>query len=220
MAGTFEHLAGPQSLGGFFAAGADAPSDGGVAEIGEANLLLELSSTLERVHRIADFARKRESVSASAEVSATLGRAADLLTIAFSRFDACCSPATRSLAKGGLAGWQVRAVQKHIAQHLGDRILIADLAGVARISGSYLCRAFQATFGCSPGEYLRRERLAFAKTQLRSTQLGLSEIACSCGFADQPHFTRVFRAEVGMTPRTWRIASRDSADLPLQAHLV
>lgn len=190
----------------------DYSSDLGAVRTAEANLLTELSEALERVNRIANFAKTRESVSSAADVSSALGRAADLLTIAFSRLDACCFPNAHSPAKGGLAGWQIRAIQKHIAEHLDERILITDLAGVARISGSYLCRAFQATFGCSPGDYLRRERLDYAKTQLRSTQLGLSEIACSCGFADQPHFTRVFRSEVGMTPRTWRMASRDSAD--------
>ena len=32
----------------------------------------------------------------------------------------------------------------------------------------------------------------------------LSEIAISAGFANQSHFTRVFSAEVGVSPGAWR----------------
>jgi AraC-like DNA-binding protein len=35
--------------------------------------------------------------------------------------------------------------------------------------------------------------------------LPISEIASSCGFADQSHLTRVFRRRVGATPRGIRI---------------
>jgi AraC-like DNA-binding protein len=38
---------------------------------------------------------------------------------------------------------------------------------------------------------------------LRS-RVPLSRIALESGFADQPHFTRVFRRIVGMNPSLWR----------------
>lgn len=34
----------------------------------------------------------------------------------------------------------------------------------------------------------------------------LSEIATECGFADQPHFTRLLRRLVGESPSAWRRA--------------
>lgn len=173
------------------------------------HLLAELSTLLERVRRIADDGRYLRDEPASSDTIAAMSQAADLLTTALGRLghpDRCRDRAAP--AKGGLTGWQVRAIKSYVSVHLGDRIQLAELAHVAQISTSYLCRAFHVSFGCSPGHYLRNERLLLAKTQLRSTEMVLSEIAYSCGFADQPHFTRIFRSEVGMTPRAWRMACR------------
>jgi AraC-like DNA-binding protein len=36
------------------------------------------------------------------------------------------------------------------------------------------------------------------------TEESLSQIALSCGFADQSHFSRLFRREVKASPANWR----------------
>jgi hypothetical protein len=43
-----------------------------------------------------------------------------------------------------------------------------------------------------------------AKNLLRYRESSLSEIALSCGFADQSHFTRVFTRQAGAGPGAWR----------------
>jgi AraC-like DNA-binding protein len=40
----------------------------------------------------------------------------------------------------------------------------------------------------------------------------LSQIALSCGFADQAHLARIFRRETGLAPSAWRRANRPAAD--------
>ncbi|WP_369294355.1 helix-turn-helix domain-containing protein [Klebsiella pneumoniae] len=40
--------------------------------------------------------------------------------------------------------------------------------------------------------------------KLRRETLTLSEVALAAGFSDQAHFTRVFKAVVGLTPAEWR----------------
>ena len=42
------------------------------------------------------------------------------------------------------------------------------------------------------------------KGLLRDGRLSLSDVALSCGFADQSHFTRVFTKLTGLTPGAWR----------------
>jgi len=39
---------------------------------------------------------------------------------------------------------------------------------------------------------------------LRDGRLSLSDVALSCGFADQSHFTRVFTKLTGLNPSAWR----------------
>jgi AraC-like DNA-binding protein len=39
---------------------------------------------------------------------------------------------------------------------------------------------------------------------LNKNEIRLSDIAALCGFSDQPHFTRVFKRIVGISPGRWR----------------
>jgi AraC-like DNA-binding protein len=49
----------------------------------------------------------------------------------------------------------------------------------------------------------RRAQLNRAAQCLREGQ-SIAEVATSLGFADQSHFTRLFRAEYRCTPAAWR----------------
>src|SRR5256885_155059 len=74
-----------------------------------------------------------------------------------------------------------------------------------------LARAFRAHYGLSVGEYGRRLRLAGAAAELAGSETPLAEIAANAGFADQSHFTRVFRRHVGTTPARYRAQARSRA---------
>jgi AraC-like DNA-binding protein len=65
-------------------------------------------------------------------------------------------------------------------------------------------RQFLASFHLTPQKYLRKLRLRIACRALIYTDESLSEVALSCGFADQSHFTREFRRQFGRTPRDYR----------------
>jgi AraC family transcriptional regulator len=110
------------------------------------------------------------------------------------------------LARGGLSGWQLRAITSYIGNRIAQKITLADLAAVAKLSEGYLCRAFAASLNCSPMRFVVAQRVEMAKTLLRRGSSPLCQIALECGFADQAHFTRVFGALIGETPRRWRLA--------------
>jgi AraC family transcriptional regulator len=106
--------------------------------------------------------------------------------------------------RGGLAPWQARKVEEHVASHLGGRIRTTDLAEVAQLSASHFTRAFKETFGETPIGYVSRQRMLYAQDLMLKSGERLSQIALTCGHCDQSHFTRVFRRKVGMSPRAWR----------------
>ena len=54
------------------------------------------------------------------------------------------------------------------------------------------------------GDYVRRRRIERAKQQLRNSRSRLAEIAAANGFADQSHFSRLFRQYTGTTPSRFR----------------
>jgi AraC family transcriptional regulator len=78
---------------------------------------------------------------------------------------------------------------------------IAREVGVHRV---HLARSFRAATGLSMGAFVRRLRLEWTADQLVRTSKPLVELAAEAGFADQSHFTRLFRAKTGMTPALYR----------------
>ena len=63
---------------------------------------------------------------------------------------------------------------------------------------------FAAATGHSPGQYRDLKRLEAARSLLTTTQLTHAAIARSLGFRDEFHFSKRFKAEVGVTPRDFR----------------
>jgi AraC-like DNA-binding protein len=79
----------------------------------------------------------------------------------------------------------------------------AELEAVTGLNRYELARQFRASYGTSPYRYSLMRRLDFARTRLRGHMTlapPLAELALLAGFADQAHFTRMFRSAYGMTP--------------------
>jgi transcriptional regulator GlxA family with amidase domain len=72
------------------------------------------------------------------------------------------------------------------------------------LSTSHFTRAFRASTGLAPFQWLAHRRVDTAKVLLRQRRVSLREIALACGFSDQSHFTRVFSRIVGTSPGTWQ----------------
>jgi AraC family transcriptional regulator len=83
--------------------------------------------------------------------------------------------------------------------------MIADSAGVHPV---HLVRSFRRVYRSTIGDYLRRLRVEFASQQLAATDTPLATIALASGFADQSHFTRIFKRLTGLTPAQYRSVYR------------
>ncbi|WP_296306520.1 AraC family transcriptional regulator [Erythrobacter sp.] len=108
------------------------------------------------------------------------------------------------LHRGGLAAWQERRATEYLGANLGSGSSLKEIAAQCGLSISHFSRAFKATFGIAPHQWLIRRRIEVAKALLKSPSLSLARVALECGFADQSHFTRVFTRIVGMGPGAWR----------------
>lgn len=84
---------------------------------------------------------------------------------------------------------------------------ITALAEVAGVHRSHLVRVFHKHERCTIAEFVRRLRVDWACAQLRMNgAASISDIALSAGFADQAHFSRVFKRVTSVTPRAYRDA--------------
>lgn len=91
-------------------------------------------------------------------------------------------------------------IEAGLATHLG----VTGVAAAVGVHPVTLARAFRRSFGCTMGEYVRHRRIERAMELLRTSRLPLAEIAVVNGFADQSHFSNLFRRKVGLTPSRYR----------------
>jgi AraC-like DNA-binding protein len=80
-------------------------------------------------------------------------------------------------------------------------VSLDDLGTETGLTKFHLLRAFRNRFGLPPHAYQLQLRVLQAKRLLKS--FSPSYVALECGFSDQSHFTRVFRAHTGTTPRRY-----------------
>jgi transcriptional regulator GlxA family with amidase domain len=92
----------------------------------------------------------------------------------------------------------------HMRAHFHHEITNRRLASISNMSLRAFERRFRAAFHLTPQRFLRRLRLRIASRAVIYTDGSLSDIALSCGFADQSHFSREFRRQFGRTPREYR----------------
>lgn len=78
-----------------------------------------------------------------------------------------------------------------------------ELESITGLTRYNLARQFRLMFGTSPYRYLLMRRLEFARQRMH-LECPLVDVACEAGFADQAHFTRVFKAAFGLTPARYR----------------
>ena len=95
-------------------------------------------------------------------------------------------------------------VLAYMRDHYHETITNAHLAQLAHMSLRAFERKFSRSFHLTPQKYLRKLRLQIASRALIYSDRPLADVAVSCGFADQSHFTREFRRLFGRTPRDYR----------------
>ena len=111
-------------------------------------------------------------------------------------------------AKERLLPWQVRKVLDYIERHITSRVMVADLCALVWRSEAHFSRSFRGTFGYSPHAFVIRRRVDLAAKYMLQTEMSLSDIALGCGFVDQAHLCKHFRAITGETPAAWRRAKK------------
>jgi AraC family transcriptional regulator len=104
---------------------------------------------------------------------------------------------------GSVPVWLTQA-QELLTDQCAEALSMAAVASTVGVHPAHLARNFSRFFKRTPGEHLRRSRVARAAALLLETDLPLVEIGLRCGFADQSHFTNVFKRQKGLSPAAYR----------------
>jgi AraC-like DNA-binding protein len=97
----------------------------------------------------------------------------------------------------------VRRARDYLAEAYETDIGLAELAVIAGLSRAHLIRAFRKQYHITPHAFLTDVRIRQARRRLRAGATPAT-VAMECGFADQAHFTRHFKARTGITPGQFR----------------
>jgi AraC family transcriptional regulator len=103
-----------------------------------------------------------------------------------------------------LSARQLRRIRDFVEGNLDTDIRLSAMARACGLSTEYFVKAFKASVGVSPYQYVIGLRVERARALLDDDSLSLSEIALQCGFSHQEHMTRMFRRVTGQPPGRYR----------------
>jgi AraC family transcriptional regulator len=104
----------------------------------------------------------------------------------------------------GLLPWQLRLAKDYIEDNFNRNVGLEELANLTGLSRSWFARGFRGSTGIAPYSFILQVRVRRAKELLLDHKAPIATIATLVGFADQSHFTKIFRRYAGATPREWR----------------
>ncbi len=96
----------------------------------------------------------------------------------------------------------------YIHERYNEKITVSDLMRISYLSRTLFIQKFKEICKKSPSEYLTEIRINAAKKLLTDTGYSIAEIAHRTGFYDSAHFTKIFKAQTGIPPMSFRNASK------------
>jgi AraC family transcriptional regulator len=111
-------------------------------------------------------------------------------------------------APGRLDRRTVDRVAAFVDAELAGLLTLDRLAAVAGLSPFHFARAFKASTGLAPHQFVTSRRMHRATSLLVQTDAGVDQIAHAVGLFNVSHFRRLFRRHVGVTPGRLREESK------------
>ena len=98
----------------------------------------------------------------------------------------------------------LRSLRAEIYRNPSQKCCISDFAARVSLSPSHFQALYKAEFGVSCYEDVLTARIEMAKYYLINTAFSVSRISELCGYENDVHFIRQFRAREGMTAGEYR----------------
>ena len=98
----------------------------------------------------------------------------------------------------------VKSAVLMIDSDISAEISLRTLAEKLGITSGYLATVFKRETGKTVSEYIRDRRISHAVHLLRTTSLQIQTVAMHCGIMDVQYFSKLFKKQIGKTPKEYR----------------
>lgn len=104
----------------------------------------------------------------------------------------------------GPADSTTSATRQWMLGNLHLSVTLTAMAGHARMSVRTFSRRFRAEVGLTPGQWLTRQRVEFARRLLETTDLAMDQVAAEAGFGSAASMRQHLTAAIGTSPTAYR----------------
>jgi AraC-like DNA-binding protein len=92
----------------------------------------------------------------------------------------------------------------YVQLHLGENLTVAQLAKRVNQNQDYFSRQFLIHTGQRPLNYIHEKKIERAQYLIATTNKTFLEITLDTGFSNLPHFSKIFKQIVSLTPGEYR----------------
>ncbi|HQE34355.1 MAG TPA: AraC family transcriptional regulator [Flavobacterium alvei] len=92
----------------------------------------------------------------------------------------------------------------YVQLHLGENLTVTKLAQRVNQNQDYFSKQFLLHTGQRPLNYIHEKKIERAQYLIATTNKSFLEIALDTGFSNLPHFSKIFKQIVSLTPREYR----------------
>jgi len=102
-----------------------------------------------------------------------------------------------------MPGW-IKDLYELLHDEWDKTLQLEDLSKAVGVHPGTISHYFPRYFACTLGVYMRKLKVEKALGLIKSPDVSLTNVAYTCGFFDQSHFTRSFKEFTGLRPAQYR----------------
>ena len=107
---------------------------------------------------------------------------------------------------------EIVEVKSFVRAHYGEKLSVAQIAGMVNMSESRFAHVFKKETGISFWEYVNQVRMEHAEKMLKETDLRIGDIAEKIGVDNPNYFSAQFKKRKGKSPLAWRNMTEPGSD--------
>ena len=94
--------------------------------------------------------------------------------------------------------------QRYCFKNHANNLTISEIAKAVNVHPNYLSSAFKAHYGTSALHYVNICRLQHACELIANKEISMTDVSYICGFQSVRSFNRIFKEEMGCTPKEYQ----------------